>query len=190
MADKLNKAPTETWLDIPGYEGWYQASSEGRIKSLARSTPTRNRWGPCTYNAPEKIIEGRLTDDGYRRMSLCVAGKITHQFAHKLVALAFHGACPAHCDQVAHWDGDKLNNQPRNLRWATTLENMADKVRHGLTADQFGERHSHSKLTNEQVKAIRSVEKYRGVNAALAPLYGVAPQTISKIRRGERWPHI
>lgn len=190
MADQINNPTPEVWLDIPGYEGWYQASSEGRIKSMARSTPTRNRWGPCTYNAPEKIIHGRLDDDGYRRFGLCAAGKVTHHFAHKLIALAFHGPCPSHCDQVAHWDGDKLNNRPSNLRWATVIDNAADKVRHGMTANQFGERHSHSKLTNDDVRAIRAVAQYRGVNVELARRYSVKPQAIGKIRRRERWPHL
>lgn len=187
MADQDYSA--EEWRDIPGYEGWYQASSEGRIKSLARSTPTRNRWGPCTYTKPEQIIEGRLIG-GYRRMKLCVAGMTTDQFAHKLVAIAFHGMAPDGCDQVAHWDGDKENNQPTNLRWTDTAGNAADKVRHGSTANQFGERHSQSKLTNEQIAQIRAVPHYHGVNRDLGAQYGVVPQTIGKIRRGERWPHL
>lgn len=189
MAEELNKCFPEIWLDIPGYEGWYQASSEGHIKSMARSTPTRNRWGPCLYNAPEKIVQGRLCE-GYRRVTLCVAGKIKHEFVHKLVALAFHGPCPDRCSQVAHWDGDKLHNRPENLRWATAKENAEDRVRHGLTANQFGERHSNNKLTNAQVLAIRSTPRYRGVNRDLAKEHSVTPQTIGKIRRGERWPHI
>lgn len=89
MAEATNS--TEIWKDIPGYEGWYQVSSTGRVKSMARSTPTRNRWGPCTYNMPEKEIFGRLDKDGYRKMSFCVNGKISRMFAHTAVALAFIG---------------------------------------------------------------------------------------------------
>ena len=180
----------EEWRDIPGYEGWYQASSLGRIKSLARSTPTRNRWGPCLYNAPEKVIEGRIDTYGYRRMKLCVAGKTKDEFAHKLVALAFIGAPPFEGAQIAHWDADKLNNHPSNLRWATVRENARDKVRHGVTADQFGERHSQNKLTEDQVREIRRTPYYRGFDVDYAAKFGVQPQAIGKIRRRERWPHI
>lgn len=180
----------EIWKDIPGYEGWYQASSEGRIKSLARSTPTRNRWGPCTYNKPDQIIRGRLDEDGYRRMKLCVSGKTKDEFAHKLVALAFHGERPTPKHEVAHWNGVRLDNAPANLRWATVKENAQDKVRHGATADQFGERHSHNKLTDDQVREIRQARQTYGVCVHLSKQFGVTPQTIGKIRRRERWPHI
>lgn len=181
---------TEQWKDIPGLEGWYQASSEGRIKSLARATPTRNRWGPCLYNAPEKVIAGRIDDHGYRRMKLCVAGKAKDEFAHKLIALAFIGFPPFEGAQIAHWDGDKLNNKPANLRWATIGENAQDKVRHGVTADQFGERHSHNKLTEDQVREIRGTPYFRGFDVQYAARFGVRPQAIGKVRRRERWPHI
>lgn len=180
----------ELWLPIPGYEGWYEASSHGRIRSCARSTPTRNRWGPCLYNQPAKVIEGRLDRDGYRKMTLCVAGRVTRVFAHRLVALAFHGQPPEGKDQVAHGNGDKLDNRPANLRWADVKENARDKVRHGVTANQFGERHSHNKLTSEQVREIRSTPYWRGFDTHFAERFGVRPQAIGKVRRGERWRHL
>lgn len=188
MAEATNS--TEIWKDIPGYEGWYQVSSTGRVKSMARSTPTRNRWGPCTYNQPEKEIQGRIDRYGYRRFSLTVNGKTSHLFVHTAVALAFIGPRPTPNHQVAHWDGDKLNNTVENLRWATVKENAQDKIRHGVTANQFGERHSHNKLTDEAIRHIRSEPHYWGVNRALAKQYGVTEQTIGKVRRRERWPHI
>lgn len=190
MANDLDNTLPERWLDVPGYEGRYQASNLGRIKSLTRHTPTRNRWGPCTYNASERIINGRLDEDGYRRMKLCVAGVTSEQFAHKLIALAFHGECPPECNQVAHWDGDKLNNRPGNLRWATSAENAADRVRHGLTSNQFGERHSHNKLTEEQVLEIRRATRTRSTAADFARKFSIGSQAVRKILRGERWPHI
>ena len=180
----------EIWKDIPGLVGWYQASSEGRIKSLARSTPTRNRWGPCIYNAPEKVIAGRIDGDGYKRMTLCVAGKVKAEFAHKLVALAFIGVPSFQGAQIAHWDGDKLNNSPGNLRWATARENSQDKVRHGTTANQFGERHSHNKLTEDQVREIRRTAYFRGFDVHFSAKFGVRVGTINKIRHRLRWPHI
>lgn len=188
MAEATNS--TEIWKDIPGYEGWYQVSSTGRVKSMARSTPTRNRWGPCTYNMPEKEIFGRLDKAGYRKMTLCVSGKVTRKFAHTLVALAFIGPKPSPEHQVAHWDGDKLNNTVENLRWATVKENAQDKIRHGVTANQFGERHSHNKLTEEMVREIRRTPYFRGFDVHFAAKFNVTQQAIGKVRRRERWPHI
>lgn len=188
MADNCNSV--EIWKDIPGYEGYYQASDQGRIKSLARATPTRNRWGPCIYRQREKVIAGRIDEYGYRRMSLCVAGRRKDEFAHKLVTLAFHGLAPEGCDQVAHYNGDKQDNRPPNLRWASAADNARDKVRHGTTANQFGERHSHNKLSEAQVREIRRTPYFRGFNVHFASKFNVTQQTIGKVRRRERWPHI
>jgi hypothetical protein len=180
----------EIWKDIPGFEGWYQVSPDGRVKSMARSTPTRNRWGPCLYNQPEKEIFGRIDSYGYRRFSVCVAGEVSSMFAHTAVALAFIGPRPSPEHQVAHWNGDKLNNHFSNLRWATPKENSQDNVRHGKTANQFGERHSHNKLTEDMVREIRRTPYYRGFNRAFAAKFNVTEQSIGKVRLGNRWPHI
>lgn len=188
MANATNS--NEIWKDIPGFEGWYQVSPDGRVKSMARSTPTRNRWGPCTYNQPEKEIFGRIDRDGYRKLTLCVEGKISRKFAHTLVALTYIGPRPSPEHQVAHWDGDRLNNQFTNLRWATAAENSQDKVRHGSTSNQFGERHSQNKLTEDMVREIRATPYYRGFDREYAKKFGVKEQAIGKVRRGERWPHI
>lgn len=180
----------EIWKDIPGYEGWYQVSPDGRVKSMARSTPTRNRWGPCLYNFPEKEIFGRIDGYGYRKMNLCVNGKARGMFAHTAVALAFIGPKPTPDHQVAHWDGDKLNNHFSNLRWATNKENAQDNVRHGKTANQFGERHSRNKFTDDMIREIRATPRYRGITIYFAKKFGVTQQAISKVLLGQRWPHI
>lgn len=190
MADQANNIDSEEWRDIPGFEGLYQISSHGRARSCDRITFSRNRWKECQFTWRGREIFGRLDKNGYRKLTLCKDGKVSRMFAHRAVALAFIGAPAYGKDQVAHWDGDKLNNRPENLRWASAAENAQDKVRHGLTSNQFGERHSNNKLTTEQVIEIINEPKFRGVNRVLAKKFGVREQAIGKIRRGERWPHL
>ena len=180
----------EIWKDLPGFEGWYRISSLGRLESCPRQTPTRNRWGPCVYTTPAKILAGRIDKDGYRKFTLCKAGAVSAIFAHRAVALAFHGQPPSPLHEVAHGDGSKDNNAADNLRWATAAENAKDKVLHGSTANQFGERHSHNKLTEAQVREIRATPHTYGSDEAFARKFGVRAQAIGKVRRRERWPHI
>ena len=168
----------EDWRDIPEWEGLYQASTLGRIRSRDRKS------------CKGRVLNGRIDKDGYIKMNFSRDGKARGVFAHRAVATAFLGLPPTALHQSAHYDGNKKNNTPSNLRWATVGENAQDKVRLGLTANQFGERHSHSKLTNGDIYGIRSVQYYRGLDTELSRVYGVTPQTIGKIRRGERWPHL
>lgn len=190
MADQANTIDSEEWRDIPGYEGLYQISSHGRARSCDRVVVSNNRWKDCQFTWRGREITGRLDKDGYRKLTLSKEGKVTHMFAHRAVALAFIGEPPEGRSQVAHWDGDPANNQVGNLRWASAADNARDKVRHGRTADQFGERHSQNKFRNEDILAIRAEPQYRGVNRALAKRYAVHEQTIGKIRLGHRWPHL
>lgn len=109
------------WRPIPGYEGHYEASSDGRIKRVFES-----RMGPKAGH----IRSGTLHQNGYLELGLQRDG-ITKQFGvHRLVAMAFHGM-PAAGEQARHMDGDSTNNRAANLRWGTTSDNTLDQVRHG-----------------------------------------------------------
>jgi hypothetical protein len=106
---------------------------------------------------------------------------------HTAVCIAFHGPRPDGLI-VRHLDGNLLNNQAHNLRWGTQEENEADKILHG-TAPR-GENHGAVKLTEKQVKEIRSAPDRWGINQELASRYGVARSTISNIRTGRNWRHL
>lgn len=108
----------EIWKDIPGYEGLYQVSNFGNIKSLKRKMNKRK----C-----EEIIKTTsLGGKGYKRVSLCNNGKIKYYYVHRLVAEAF---IPNENNKptVDHIDRDKLNNNVTNLRWATYKEQIANR---------------------------------------------------------------
>lgn len=119
----------ENWKDVAGYEGLYQVSNLGRIKSLARKQHriAKTRWGGTTeYDWPirERILKpqrcgyGWKTGDGYEQVSL--AGRLYS--VHRLVAKAFIPN-PENKPEVNHIDGNKLNNVVKNLEWTTQSEN-------------------------------------------------------------------
>ncbi|ORA77171.1 hypothetical protein BST28_18805 [Mycolicibacter kumamotonensis] len=108
----------EEWRTIPGYEGRYEASSLGRIRSI------HTKRGPY-------VRALRLdTHTGRYRVTLNTDGIEKAERVHHLVAAAFLGPRPdGHC--VCHINGDGLDNRPTNLRWGTWSSNAHDTVRHG-----------------------------------------------------------
>lgn len=160
----------EIWKDIPGYEGKYQASDQGRIRSLSRQIGTPGKIG-------FKTVKGRILRPGpVKTGHLYVA--LGHGAAgtpvHTLVALTFLGPRPSHAD-VCHNDGDPTNNSLDNLRYDTRTNNILDVYRNGG---------AWRKLSLDDIKAIMQEPKTT-TGIALAKRYGVSPTTISKIRRGE-----
>ena len=108
-----------------------------------------------------------------------------HWGVHVLVCLAFHGPKPHPKAEAAHWDNNRANNTPGNLRWATRRENEADKARHG-TMTPRGIANPTGKLTDEEVIAIR-VRKRAGEHAkTLSAAFGVHEETIRCIARGAK----
>lgn len=172
MMDKNDVRPGEEWRDVEGFEGLYEVSSLGRIKS---------HWGmrDVKYLKPQ---QGR---NGYHQVNLTSRnGEKRKAKIHRLVCAAFHG--PRDSDwHAAHTDGDRLNNCASNLSWKTAAENNADQFRHGTK--QIGEDSPNAKLTTEQVLTIRSS---RRTKRSLAERYGVCQRTIVQIQNRERWAHV
>ena len=108
----------EEWRPIFGYEGVYEVSDHGRVRSLPRD------------GLAGSILQGHQDKRGYRRVQLCQRGGRRMQFVHRLVASAFLGeGLPG--QQVCHYDGKPGNNRVDNLRWASRGDNARDSVRHG-----------------------------------------------------------
>lgn len=117
----------EIWKDIEGYEGLYQVSNLGRVKSLTRVVPFTNRWGqPMTRIEKEHIMKTKIQNNGYE--VLCLRNSGAKWFSvHRLVAMAFIPN-PENKPQVDHINGDKTLNIVSNLRWVTAAENAANPL--------------------------------------------------------------
>lgn len=131
------------------------------------------------------VIKPKPHKFGYPRYKLRMNGREVGIEAHRLVALAFLGQPPFPKAEVAHGDGDPLNNHYSNLRWSTHKDNEKDKVAHGTAP--IGAKNGMAKLTSNKVAEIRAKRVEGQTLAAIASQYGVTFQAISKIVRGDRW---
>lgn len=114
----------EIFKDIPGYEGYYQASNMGRIKSLERViVDSRN-----IRIFKEKILKPIIVH-GYCHVTLSKNGKRKAFIVHRLVLLTFKGPSDL---QTNHIDCDKKNNRIENLEYVTCLENIRHAYKNGL----------------------------------------------------------
>lgn len=182
MADATHNDSVEIWKPVLGWEGLYEASSEGRIRSLDRVDSMGRPWAGRVRQL-QKSVKG-----GYQLVNLCRDGTCKSYSVHSLVASAFLGACPPG-KEICHNDGDGSNNRPANLRYDTRQQNARDRGRHGTQNFARGEINGHSKLTEAQVSALLMRGKYASY-PAMAADYGVTTGAIRSILIGENWTHL
>ena len=178
----------EIWKDVEGWEGLYQVSDQGRVKILARTVAARNRWGPMMRKTAEKIMKAGACGGPYRRVNLVESGRMEPVLVHRLVCHTFNGPCPADGMHCAHNDGNPLNNAASNLRWATAKENSEDTRRHGNL--RAGEASNLSRLTADDVHAIRAAFENGETTADLAARYKMTKNGIRLIVNRTNWRHI
>ena len=175
---------SETWKDIAGWEGMYQCSDYGNIRSLDRTVEDVSNGRLLRYKG--RVLKPSATRGGYLQVLLSRDGCHFNTSIHRTVLETFVGRCPE--GMVAcHSDGNQKNNVLSNLRWDTQSNNVKDRVAHG-TSDR-GERNSQSKLTEAQILEIRSrlASRVKGTGRRLASEYRVSASTISAISVGKRW---
>lgn len=180
-----------TWRDIPGWEGLYQVSAAGDVRSVQRIIYARNRNGVIAG----RRFNGRLLKpnpnirSGYLTVTLSSpTNRAQCAYVHDLVALAFLGEKPAGLE-VCHGDGARQNNRLENLRYGTRRENSADRRLHGTVRPPRGEHHPHAKLRDADVRWIRSQFGVKS-QRAMGALLGVSHNQIGAILRGVSWTHV
>jgi hypothetical protein len=180
MDSKMNDS--EAWRSVVGFEGFYEVSNFGRVRTVQREVNYKNIK---TRTIPSKIRSTNALLKGYPAVNLSKEGKTKMRLVHVMVLEAFEGPKPTPAHEGCHADGNPLNNVLDNLRWGTRKENKADQFIHG-TAIQ-GERMGSSKLTNEIVRSIRSdARTARPIAAEL----GLSASTIQRARNGRTWKHV
>lgn len=170
----------EIYKDILGFEGLYQISNLGKVKSCLKQVFRRNRY--CTQY--EKVMKNSLTKKGYHRIELCKDGKSRFYLVHKLVARMFLGECSENM-QIRHLDGNKINNNLENLKYGTAKENSDDKIIHGTKIR--GSKVGTSKLKDEDIINIRELNKKGISQGELAKIYKVTQPAISYIISKRNW---
>lgn len=165
----------EIWKKIKNYEGLYEVSSLGRIKSLPRTT-----------------TKGGILKQNKSRFYLTVCLSKENQFrsltVHRLVATHFISN-PSQKAYVNHKDGNKFNNNIENLEWTTPSENKLHAVKNNLTHSPRGNKHWAAKLTEKQVIKMRLERSHKKLKN-IAKEYKVSIQLVSDILNRKRWKHI
>lgn len=183
--DNINRNK-EIWKDISGYEGYYQVSNQGNLRSLDRKV-----WDSRGYykNLKGKELKGTLSKVGYYMVSLNKEHKISKEYVHRLVCETFLGK-EEHHECVNHINGDKTDNRVENLEWTTYSENNKHAYEINLKSNR-GENQSRHKLKEYQVLDIRRIyAEGNHSHRELAKMYGVEHSTIGCITRKESWTHI
>ena len=113
-------------------------------------------------------------------------GMVSGRLAHRIVCEIAHGSAPTPTHEAAHSCGKGHEGciNPDHLSWKTRAANLADRVEHG-THDR-GERNSQSKITESQVREIRSLKRKSSLRE-ISEAFGISKSTISLIHRGKRW---
>lgn len=185
------------WRPVFGYEGLYEVSDKGDIRSLVCGGPFGKRKRP----ASRAVILSK-DKNGYIRVGLCKTGQSRkNMLVHRIVLFAFSGMPPVGME-CNHIDGDKSNNRISNLEWVTRAENGRHKANTGLAAS--GDRHGmrlHKGLVAGEKNgrailcaddAVRIMALYNdGCKIAeLARRFSVSESAVASIVHGRSWKHI
>ena len=167
----------EIWKDIENFEGYYQVSNLGNVRSLDRIIEKKNH----KQKVRGKIMKQAIKSNGYKFIGLRKPrNKKIFKHVHRLVASAFIENLE-NKKTVNHIDCNKLNNNVNNLEWCTQKENIAHARKNNLYHD-YGSSSVKAKLCDEEVKKIRKLydDKIKTISQ-LTIDFNVCNETIRRV---------
>lgn len=173
----------EEWREVVGYNGFYEVSSLGRI----RSWHSGNRHSGADQRAAEPRIlnpHRQAAGGGYVAVSMRQGGRQVTTYLHRLVAIAFHGAVPEGME-TCHNDGNPANNAPSNLRYDTHANNLAERIM------PCGEQHHRSRLTDSDALEVRRLRDECGWKLReIAEKFDIGVTTVHAVTSRRTWVHV
>lgn len=174
----------ERWAPILGWEGLYEVSTEGRVRSIDRTVDTPT--GPQMRRG--RLLKLRPHSRGYTQVGLTRDGRTRVCLVHHLVLESFVGPRPRGCECRHFPDNDRTNNRLSNLSWGTSAENAADRARTGT--QHRGSRTGGARLRESDIPKIRARLAGGERHSTIAEDFGVHAATIGDIARGLTWRHV
>lgn len=176
----------ETYTQIKNYEGLYEVSDMGNVRSIKREI--LDSQGIRKRSTGGKVMKFYKMPNGYLHVALTKNGVCKSLRVHRLVAEAFIDN-PYDLPEVNHLDGNKKNNIKTNLEWSNRSSNMIHALRNRLTS-ALGETHYKAKLTESQVLEIRKRYSEGEKQITLANEFGISYKTIHQIVKNKIWKSI
>lgn len=177
----------EEWRSVKGFEGYYEISSFGRIKSLDRRVTFSHHKNTNTL-IQGQLLKTHFNRRGYVIVGLKKEGKHYPKKIHRLVAEAFIEN-DQNLPQINHKDGIKLSNSSVNLEWCTNTENRDHAIEKGLI-DFKGEKSHKCTITESEAKEIKTRLKMGHRNVDIHRSMNISLGVIEHIKYGNSWTHI
>lgn len=171
----------EVWKPIEGYEGLYDISNLGRVKSLPKQSGSR-------LNINSTIMRLGSDKNGYSVISLSKNGKYKLCKVHRLVGQAFIPN-PENKPCINHKNLIKNDNAFVNLEWVTIYENSFHSSLHGKNWG-IGEKNNSAKLSDDDIRAIKHLSFFGYKARHLYDMFGVSKNCIQYILNNEKWQHV
>jgi hypothetical protein len=184
---------TEVWVDIQGFEGYYQVSNLGNVRSLDRIQTDKNG---LAKHYRGKTLKFKPNSRGYLRVDLKAPGKKRVCFVHRLVAMHFvENPDPKRFNVVNHLDNNFLNNDSDNLEWTNSVGNMQHALKQGRlnrTETWLGNLHKAAEAWSDPAAGYHPVSGERVVlfrSLQEAGRNGYEPSCICNCCKGKRKTH-